>query len=105
MLEETLAIEREAGEGRDDVRIAEHPDVEEQNRPEPSGVDHDRSAGGQRPARNQNDQREVELRVAQPSEGRPPIARGWDDESAGYTRHRCRSDGLRVARKLARDMP
>ena len=91
VLEETVAIERQTGERRDDVRVAEHPHVEEQNRPEPGGLEHDRDAGGERPGGGDDDQGEVELRVPEPGEGGRSIERGRNDESAGRASHIRRS--------------
>ena len=69
MLAKALAIECQAGERRDDVRVAEEPHVEEEDRPEERRLDHNRGASRQRPDRDDGNQREVELGIPEPAHG------------------------------------
>ena len=82
VLTKALAVECQPRERRDNVRVAQEPDIQEKDRPEQRGLDHDRCARGERPTGDHHDQREIELRVTEPSQGRRRAR--WAKERRGY---------------------
>ena len=68
------------------MRVAEQPDIEEENRPEPPRMNDDGDAGGERPAADDANQGAVELRISQPGKRRAGDGRRGG-ESAGRAGH------------------